>query len=838
MKRLSIWGWPLWWPLAVGLLSLAVTAWLWQHEQQTQQRHLRDNFDFGLRQTTTRIEQRLVSYEQMLRGVRGLFEASDEITAADFAGYVDALLAGADFAGLRNIAYAPLLGGDGPAPVVHVAPAAEGGLNPPGRDLWADPGSRSAMLQARNSGRVAITRRLRPPDGAADEAGFLMFMPLYQRGRSVATAVERQAHGAGWVMASFRLGDLMSSLYGEDTPGMAVSIHDGVELSARTLIHPAAPSAASSAVAAAPARFVAHEFLGFAGQTWTVVARSGPAFEQRYANDSALIIAVAGLGLSGVLSLLAWLLVTGRERAHQSARLMTQELRSSAERYRRIVETANEGIWTVDAAGRTSFANPKLQQLLGYREAEMLGRPWSDFVADELADARARAADGLLPPTPPELRLRRSDGGELWALLSTSRITDTGGHHAGVLAMVTDISERHQAEARRAALEAQLRQSQKMEAIGTLAGGIAHDFNNVLAAILGNVALLRQSAAGHDGDAALRLEQIGKAASRARSLVHQIVAFSRQQPQQLQVQPLEPLLQETLALLRSTMPAGVELVSRLPGTPVLVDADATQLQQVLMNLCTNAWHALPGGAGRIEVGFDAVLLDAEAAANVGAPEPGPYAHLWVADSGRGMDEPTRQRVFEPFFTTKPVGQGTGLGLAVVHGIVRSHRGAIAVSSTQGQGSRFEIWLPLAAAAPAPASDPAAAVPAGHGQCLLYVDDDAVVGVMVQALLQGLGYRVRHLADPREALAVLRDPGQACELLITDYNMPEFSGLDLAREACRLRPGLPVLLSSGYVSDSLRAEARAAGVRHVLQKEYTLDRLGALVHEVLGEHGAG
>ena len=714
MKRLSIWRWPLWWPLAAGLLSLAVTAWLWQHEQQTQQRHLRDNFDFGLRQTTTRIEQRLVSYEQMLRGMRGLFEASDEITAADFAGYVDALLAGADFAGLRNIAYAPLRGADGPAPVVYVAPAAEGGLNPLGRDLWADPGSRRAMLQARNSGRVAITRRLQAPDGAADDAGFLMFMPLYQRGRSQATAAERQAHGVGWVMAVFRLGDLMSSLYGEDTPGMAVSIHDGVELSARTLIHPAAPRAAPNA---GPARFEAHEFLGFAGQTWTVVARSEPAFEQRYANDSALIIAVAGLGLSGVLSLLAWLLVTGRERAHQSARLMTQELRSSAERYRRIVETANEGIWTVDAAGRTSFANPKLQQLLGYREAEMLGRPWSDFVADELADARARAADGLLPPTPPELRLRRSDGGELWALLSTSRITDAGGHHAGVLAMVTDISERHHAEARRAALEAQLRQSQKMEAIGTLAGGIAHDFNNVLAAILGNVALLRQGAAGHDGDAALRLEQIGKAASRARSLVHQIVAFSRQQPQQLQVQPLEPLLQETLALLRSTMPAGVELVSRLPGAPVLVDADATQLQQVLMNLCTNAWHALPGGTGRIEVGFDAVLLDTEAAARVGAPEPGSYAHIWVADSGHGMDESTRQRVFEPFFTTKPVGQGTGLGLAVVHGIVRSHRGAIAVSSAQGRGSRFEIWLPLAGppARPPPPPPPGRAPPPPPGR---------------------------------------------------------------------------------------------------------------------------
>jgi len=187
------------------------------------------------------------------------------------------------------------------------------------------------------------------------------------------------------------------------------------------------------ASAAASARFEAQEFLGFAGRTWTVVARSEPAFEQRYANDSARIIAVAGLGLSGVLSLLAWLLATGRERAHLSARQMTQELRSSAERYRRIVETANEGIWTVDAGGRTSFANPKLQQLLGYRESEMLGRPWSEFVADELADERAQVADGLLPPTPPELRLRRKDGGELWALLSTSRITDARGHHAGVV---------------------------------------------------------------------------------------------------------------------------------------------------------------------------------------------------------------------------------------------------------------------------------------------------------------------------------------------------------------------------------------------------------------------
>jgi PAS domain S-box-containing protein len=810
----------------VGLLSLGVTGWLWQHERALEQRHLRDNFDFGLRQTSTRIEQRMVSYEQMLRGLRGLFEASDEVTAQDFAGYVDALLAGADFAGLRNMGYVRLQGAGGPAPVALVAPAPDPALNPIGRDLWADAAARAAMQYAANSGHVAITRRLQAGVEGGGDGAFLMFMPLYRHGQPTGTTAQRQANAAGWVMAAFRIGDLMSSLYGEDTPGLEVRIHDGLELSEQTRIYPGGQGTVAAGPAAAP-RFQAQEYLGFAGQTWTVLAQSGPAFEQRYASDSARIIAVAGGGLSAALALLVWLLLTGRQRAHDTALAMTQELRDSTERYRRIVETANEGIWTLDAAGRTSFVNPKMAQLLGCTEAQMLGRPWADF-------ASAEASSDLGAPR--EVTLRRQDGGELAALLSTSPITDAAGRHQGLLVMVTDVSERRLAESHRAALEVQLRQSQKMEAIGTLAGGIAHDFNNVLAAILGNVALLQRAAADEAAQAPVRLQQIGQAAARARSLVQQIVAFSRQQPQQLLVQPVQPLLEETLALLRSTMPAGVELVLQGWREPLWLNADGTQLQQVLMNLCTNAWHALRDGSGRIEVGLDQVTLGSGFATEQGL-QPGPHVRIWVVDNGCGMDEATRLRVFEPFFTTKPVGRGTGLGLSVVHGIVASHHGSISVASAPGQGSRFEMLFPLAEAPAAPAAEtPAAAegpTRAGRGEVVLYVDDDPVMGPMVQALLQREGYAVQCLDDPRQALQLLADAAQPLQLLITDFNMPELSGLELAREAARLRPGLPVVISSGFISDELRLQAQAAGVRHLLAKEYTLEQLGALVQRALG-----
>ena len=856
MKRLFPWLWP----LLVGGVSLGITGWLWHHERQTQQLTLRGNFDFGLRQTANRIEQRVASQEQMLRGVRGLFDASAMVSQADFSRYVAALTAGAGFAGLHTIGYAPLTPG-GLAPVTFAAPMIDPIVRALGDNFLADPLRRAAMLQARDSGGIAITARLRAegaPDPAAD-SGFLLFMPLYARGSAPANVAERRARLTGWIFASFSINDLMSSLYGEGTPGLDVQVHDGVDVTPASRLYPttaattttatvtattattAANNAAADAVPGAvrPARFDAQEYIGFAGHTWTLRVRSTPAFEQQYSDDGAQIIAVSGSGLSLLLALLTWQWFTGRERAEATARTMTRQLRDSSERYRRIVDTADEGIWMVDADARTSFVNPKLQQMLGFEAGEMLGRPWTDFMDDAGRLAMAAVGQALADTGHArhlDLCFRRKDGTGLWATLSTSAILDDAGLGNGWLTMVTDVTERQQAEARRVALEGQLLQSQKMEAIGTLAGGIAHDFNNILAVILGNRALAEQALeTGHP--ATTWLAQIQLAGERGRHLVHQIVAFSRQQPQVRIKQALHPLLEEAAKLLRATLPAGVTLEVVADDPSIWVSADATQLQQVLMNLCTNAWHALHGGSGRIVIGLDAVALDAAAVARLGLAAPGRYAHVWVSDDGSGMDEATQARIFEPFFTTKPVGQGTGLGLSVVHGIVKSHGGAITVHSLPGHGSSFDLYLPVevqaAPAVPGVAAPAAsAAAPQGRGEQVLYVDDDPVMMVLVEDLLKRAGYRVICLGDPRQALARAGEPGDPVDIVVTDFNMPELSGLDIAAELRRLRPGLPVVITTGYVSETLRSQAQQLGVLQVLQKEYTLEQLAGVVHQCL------
>jgi len=804
------------WPVLVAVLSLALTAWLSLHERQTQDRHLKDNFDFGLRQTATRIEQRMTSYEQTLRGARGLFEVSDRVAPADFTAYVDAQLAGPDFAGLRTIDFVP---------------AQDAGADIAERNA----AKRAAMLQSRDSGGAAITDVLQLGDASGGEQvrSVLMFMPVYAKGKRHDNVAERRAHLSGWVVANFRIADLMSSLYGEGTPGLDVRIHDGVDVGPSTLIYASADASAAST----PARFDAQEFISFAGHTWTLVVRSTPEFERRYSNDAARVIAIAGSGLSLLLALSTWLVVTARVRAVDAARLMTRQLREGAEQYRRIVETANEGIWSIDAAGRTTFVNPKMQQLLGYSADEMLGRRWIDFMERDDAMALMREADEQQRPGSlaqlSDARFRRKDGSDLWASMSTSPIVDVRGERAGVLAMVTDVTDRKAVEANRATLELQLRQSQKMEAIGTLAGGIAHDFNNILAAILGNVSMVEQDL-GVAHPSRGRLEQIGKAGVRARNLVQQIVAFSRQQPREMTDQALRPLIDETAELLRSTLPALVKIEVRASGEPLQISGDATQLQQVLMNLCTNSWHALQGGTGRIVIGLEPVTLDADAATELGGLLPGPHAHVWVTDDGVGMDEATRLRVFEPFFTTKVVGLGTGLGLSVAHGIVVAHRGAITVRSVPNEGSTFHMYFPLADASivTKPAVVHTTSSSRGNGEHVLYVDDDPVMLLMVEALLQRWGYRVTSVADPLDAIARVHDQPEDFDVVVTDFNMPVLSGLDLAIELGRVRASLPVIISSGYVTDTMRADIQRAGVRHVLQKEFTLEQLADAVHRAL------
>jgi CheY-like chemotaxis protein len=350
---------------------------------------------------------------------------------------------------------------------------------------------------------------------------------------------------------------------------------------------------------------------------------------------------------------------------------------------------------------------------------------------------------------------------------------------------------------------------------------VAHDFNNVLAAILGNVAIARHDIdLGHPAQRSLAMIQ--QAAARARTLVQQIMTFSRRSPQELTVQALRPLVEESVAMLRATLPASVWLETLLSEEPLYARVDAAQVQQVVLNLCTNAWQALPGQQGHVRIGLDRVDGDV------------PCARLSVEDDGVGMTEATRARIFEPFFTTKEVGKGTGLGLAVVHGIVAATGGTIEVQSRLGAGTRFDIQLPLAPAEAASTSSEET-IPAttyGNGEQVLYVDDDEVVALTVDALLQRAGYSPTCLNSAQQALDLVRAQPRRFRLVVADYNMPEMSGIALAEALALAAPGLPVVITSGYVTEDLMSQAHAAGVRAVLFKEYTFERLSGIVHTIL------
>ena len=711
-------------------------------------------------------------------------------------------------------------------------------------------------------------------------------------------------------------------------------------------------------------------------------------------------------------------------------------LRDSERRYRRIVETASEGIWAIDALAVTTFVNPKMAQMLGYTVPEMAGRSMTEFMGEPgVALAQhylGRRRQGMAEQH--EFKFRRKDGSHLWAALSTNPVLGDDGAYAGALAMVTDITERKRVETRDAsrdqvltlmaagapladvlaaivqgieashpgllcsvllldasgqhllrgatgsvpeffnqavhgvligpavgscgtaahtgqrvicediqadvrwlslhdlaaraglascwsepilshggavlgtfgvyqrvvaqptdealaavaeaarlaaiAIERQraddaLRESQKMESLGTLAGGIAHDFNNILGAMLGNLALATQAGVA-PADAAARLAHVRQSALRARHLVHQILAFSRRQPHQAVRQPLAPLIDEAVALLRATLPASVRLQTRLAAEPEWAAVDASQIQQVLINLCTNAWHAMGGAAGQIEIGL------AHVAAAPGMAPGGPaggWAHLRVQDYGHGMDDAVRARIFEPFFTTKPVGSGTGLGLSVVHGIVSEHQGHIVVDSARGRGATFHLYFPATEAAARPPALPGApdlvAAPVlrcnaeatgtrtrtrtrirtgnatgnatgtgtgtGTGNAtgvlpvrhLLCVDDDAVILLTNEALLQASGFRVTSVGSGREAVAAVLATPDRFDLVVADFNMPEMSGIDVARQIALIRPGLPVVICSGYIDASLRAQANAVGLRALVNKESSAETLARTIRRVLG-----
>jgi PAS domain S-box-containing protein len=512
------------------------------------------------------------------------------------------------------------------------------------------------------------------------------------------------------------------------------------------------------------------------------------------------------------------------------------ELRHREEYFRSLIEYASDVITLVDQEGVIHFQSPSIERVLNLKPENVTGRNLAEFIHPEdlprLAAMIRRALANPHSPVSIEYRIRHGDG--IWRLFaSMGRSMPHGAGGKRVVFNSRDITAGRN-------LEEQLLQAQKMEAIGTLAGGIAHDFNNMLAGILGSAELVREDLSP-DHPTQEYVESIMIAANRARELVQQILTFSRRQESEKRVLQLQPIVGECVKLLRSAIPAMVKITHHVePGCPPVM-ADPTQIHQVIMNISTNAWHALAETGGQIDISLRAVEVDAAMAARQPELRTGTFVQLAIADNGHGMDAKTRERIFEPFFTTKPASKGSGLGLSVVHGIIQSHRGAVLVESAPGRGTTFLVYLPARPVGRPEPSAPTLAIPHGHGERILFVDDESIVARSTEEFLKRLGYVVTRCEQSEDALARFRRAPREFDLIITDWAMPGMSGTELVSAIHEVRPGIPMLLMSGFVDSTVQLAAKSLGIGEVLIKPVNPELLAQAVAQMLARDakpGAG
>jgi PAS domain S-box-containing protein len=516
-------------------------------------------------------------------------------------------------------------------------------------------------------------------------------------------------------------------------------------------------------------------------------------------------------------------------------------LRRSEERYRTLIESAIVAV-VVHQGGRVRFANPAALQLFGYPAAAEFPwqSDWSEHIApafrDELRSRTEAVLGGARRPPHPGWQILRKDGSRRWVESSVTRVEWDGAD--AVLSFIRDITELRDAADRQSALEEQLREAQKLEAVGLLAGGIAHDFNNLLQAIGGNASLaLAPDTERRDREAALGA--IVAAVGQAGQLTRQLLTFGRRQALQWERVELNHLVTAHLAMIRRLIPENIHIDLRAAPQPVVTEADKGQIEQVLLNLCLNARDAMPDG-GQLSIVIDPVVLDATIAGQLCQRPAGPFVRITVSDTGQGMTAAVLERVFEPFFSTKPLDRGSGLGLAVVHGIIRQHGGHIVARSEPGQGTQFVVLLPCETRERAPTVAPAPE-PAPDGEepvaaTILLAEDNEAVRRVAERLLGLIGARVIAVGDGQQAVdRFAADPGQF-DLLFLDIMMPRLSGFEVAARCRSLRPDIPVLFASGYAAESLGDKAEMTANDPILRKPYGPEALLAEVRKLVARPG--
>lgn len=511
----------------------------------------------------------------------------------------------------------------------------------------------------------------------------------------------------------------------------------------------------------------------------------------------------------------------------------TRELAESRETYRRLTEEINDAIYELDSKGRITYISPAITPITGYQPEQALGRYFTEFVfLDDLPmiqEKFAKVLSGFLEPS--EFRIVDSAGIPRWVRTSSRPILSNAGP-TGLRGILTNIENEKREMIEKTKLLQQIQDNQKLEAIGTLAGGIAHDFNNILSVIIGFCEITRMNNA-ENRSVCDNMDKVLKASERARGLIRQILTFSKKTKQEKELVEPHILLHEGIELLAGSIPKTIKIIENISKDSAPILADPAQFNQIIFNLCTNAYYAMKENGGVLEISLDSVTLDSEKAESLPDLQEGPYIRLKITDTGQGIPEESLQRIFEPFYTTKPIGEGSGLGLSVIHGVIRSMGGAITVESTIGKGSVFTVYLPRQEAE-IPATAESNELPQGNGEHILVVDDEEMLAHLVRELLVSLGYTVTMSTSGKDGLEKFLKEPSVYDAVLTDQTMPDVTGLQLAVAIMDIRPDLPVIICSGYSELINEEKAAQMNIAAFLNKPIRRDILALTLRKVIAK----
>lgn len=686
-----------------------------------------------------------------------------------------------------------------------------------GYDISSEPVRREALDRARAAGQPAITGRLTLVQQEQDGHGALVFVPVDADGSGRIVG-----YGVGVIGIGRLVKEALRSL---KPAGINLDIHDESDVDGGPSLyyHRSRTLAEDGPRDTVAERTVSYGFE-IAGRRWRIDAIPTTAFVDSHRSIVPVMALVAGLLLTG--GLVGYLYRQGA--TNDRLRLAIAERERAEERltsFGRVLDEAHNEIYVFDANSLLFLnVNRGARENLGYSMDELRKMTPLDLKTELTSDAfevrLQPLREGRLPITDFTARHRRKDG-SFYDVEVHLQLSEHEGRPA-FAAVILDITERLE-------FEQQMRQAQRLEALGTLAGGMAHDVNNLLMAIMGH-AELGVAKAPADSPAHRHFDEVLRASERARDVVRQILTFSRRNPVERRALQLGEVLEEALGLIRASLPKNIEVRTDL-ATAGTTEGDASQIHQVLINLCTNAAHAMAGRDGLLEVWVDKVDFDRPTAETLGGLEPGGYSRISVRDNGPGIPPEVLNRIFDPFFTTKARGEGTGMGLAVAHGIVRNHGGTMVVSSEVGRGTTFEVFLPIAGEHVEVAQETREAVEA-RGERILLVEDEPAVADVLCDMLRHEGYRVEAREDAEDALQVLQVHPEEFDLVITDYSMPKMNGTTLAESLSRQPAAPPVILVSGYgelVDEEAMARAR---IRELLTKPIRRVELNAAIRRVL------